>query len=117
LWRGAQVSVTKRQFAVLITVEEEGLCDLDVTARTGIDRVTIGEMVRRLVAQGLLRRPRRARDARAYVLTLTDQGRKVVAVAVPVARTVDAAVLRCLPPDRRGPFLEALRVIVAKLEG
>jgi hypothetical protein len=46
LWRDARASVTKRQLAVLVTVAaDEGISQMDVTERTGIDRATVAEVV------------------------------------------------------------------------
>jgi DNA-binding MarR family transcriptional regulator len=78
---------------------------IDVSERTGIDRATTINVVRRLVRQGVLRRRRSQRDARVYVLKLTDQGRRLVDNAERVAGDIDAALTEALPPARPQPFL------------
>jgi DNA-binding MarR family transcriptional regulator len=73
-------------------------------------------MVHRMVRQGLLQRRRSRLDRRAYEISLTDEGSKLLAAADPVARKVDTRLLRALPPERREPFLEALRAIAHALD-
>jgi hypothetical protein len=51
------------------------------------------------------------------VLRPTAEGRQLLNDAEPVARNIDDALLRALPPARREPFLEALRAITSRLEG
>jgi DNA-binding MarR family transcriptional regulator len=109
--------LTPRQFAVLTVVaEREGASQTDITERTGIDHSTMAEVVRRMVKKGLVQRRRSRTDTRAYELRLTDEGRKVLQAADPVARRVDARVLDALPKARREAFLVALGAIIKALE-
>jgi MarR family transcriptional regulator, temperature-dependent positive regulator of motility len=115
---GVLGSITPRQFAVLVAVaENEGLSQVDVSKRTGIDWVTTIDVVRRLVRRGVLWRRRSQRDTRVYALRLTDKGRRLLANAEGVVGDIDAALTEALPPARRAPFLEALSTIAIKLEG
>ena len=58
--------LTARQIAVLTTVaENEGLSQTGIVDRTGIDRSTLADLVRRLQRKGLLERRRTKEDARA----------------------------------------------------
>jgi DNA-binding MarR family transcriptional regulator len=77
--------LTPRQLAVLIVLaEREGVSQTDITERTGIDRSTTAEVVRRMVKKGLVQRRRSRTDTRAYELRPTDEGRKVLQAADPV---------------------------------
>ena len=115
---GALGFITPRQLAVLIAVSEIEGGNLNyVVERTGIDRSTTSEMVGRMARMGLLQKRRSRRDTRSFVLRLTEEGRQLLDSATPVARNIDAALLRSLPPDRREPFLQALQAIVKGLEG
>src|SRR5262245_9558667 len=79
--------ITPRQLAVLTTVSAREGCNLrTVVERTGIDRSTTTEVVRRLVGKGLLQKQRSRQDARNFMLKLTDGGRVVLADAVPITR-------------------------------
>lgn len=109
--------VTPRQLEVLIAVAADEGCNLVAVAeRTGIDRSTTTELVRRLMRKGLLQKRRSRQDTRIFVLKLTDEGRLLLAAADPVARNLDAALLQALPPARREPFMKALRAVVRSLE-
>jgi DNA-binding MarR family transcriptional regulator len=109
--------VTPRQLAVLTIVGcHEGASQTDVTERTGIDRSTIADLMRRMVKKGLVQRRRSRADTRAYELRLTDQGRRALEAAEPLARRVDARVLDALPSARRRQFVAALGAIITALE-
>jgi len=54
------------------------------------DPMMTSQVVRELVARGLMIRQRHPKDARAFVLSLTDEARKLVVVAMPAVEAVDA---------------------------
>jgi MarR family transcriptional regulator, temperature-dependent positive regulator of motility len=113
----AMGSITPRQLAVLVTVSEhEGLNQTEVAERTGIHEASIAQIISRLVRKGLLQRRRSREDTRAKVLRLTDEGRRRLEMAEPMARNVDGLLLAVLPATERKPFLAALQSIVRNLE-
>ena len=85
-------------------------------SRTGIDRSTLADIVRRMQKKGLLQRRRAKEDARAYAVRLTEEGRRTLRAAEPVAKRVDVRILEALPARRRGQFIDALTAIVAAFE-
>lgn len=101
--------LTPRQFAVLITVEQnEGLSQTDLVRLTGIDRSTLADMIARLLKRDLLARKRTETDQRANAVKITAAGRKALrSVQAAVARA-EARVLEVLPATKRGDFLKAL---------
>lgn len=108
--------LTPRQFAVLLTVSQnEGLSQTQLVEKTGIDRSTLADIVRRMLKKGLLSRRRTREDARAYAVRLTDDGWKALHSSVPVNRRVDDRILSALPPAQRARFLDDLNSIVAAL--
>ena len=109
--------LTPRQLAVLTTVaQHEGLSQTGIVDRTGIDRSTLADIVRRLHKKGLLQRRRTKEDARAYAVKLTEEGRRVLRTVEPLAKRVDRRVLESLPANRREEFMTALASIVSTLE-
>ena len=109
--------LTPRQLAVLMTIEEsEGLNQTDLVERTGIDRSTMTDVISRLRRKGLIQRRRNRRDARAFSVSLTDDGRRLLGAVVPVAIGVDRSVLGALPRERRKLFMDALASIVDAME-
>jgi MarR family transcriptional regulator, temperature-dependent positive regulator of motility len=109
--------LTPRQLAVLVAVaENEGLSQTDLVGRTGIDRSTLADVVKRLKGKGLLQRRRTKEDARAYAVKLTEEGHKVLRTAEPLAKRVEERILDALPAKRRAEFMSALASIVSTLE-
>ena len=110
--------LTPRQLAVLMTVaQNEGLSQTAIVDATGIDRSTLADLVRRLSKKGLLQRRRTREDARAYAVKLTDEGRRVLRGAEPLAKQVDERVLDAVPTRHREQFISSLLAIVSMLEG
>ncbi|MBR2535030.1 MAG: MarR family transcriptional regulator [Hyphomicrobium sp.] len=108
--------ITPRQFAVLVTVSQnEGLSQTHLVERTGIDRSTLADVVRRMLKKGLLQRRRTREDARAYAVKLTDEGWRVLKSVDPLARKVDDKILSSLPSAQRDKLLQDLNNIVQAL--
>ena len=55
-------------------------------------------------------------DARAYAVKLTDDGRKALRTAEPLARKVDDRILEALPNRQRDQFINDLVAIVETLQ-
>jgi DNA-binding MarR family transcriptional regulator len=109
--------LTPRQLAVLVTVaNNEGLSQTGLVDRTGIDRSTLADIVRRMQRKGLLQRRRTKEDARAYAVKLTDEGRKVLRTAEPIGKKVDERILEALPAKQREQFIDELLSIVETLQ-
>ena len=110
--RHAGTALTPRQYIILQAVAEaDGLRQTDIMAATGIDRSSIADLVKRLVAHGWLRRRRTKRDARAYAVRLTSEGRRVLAMGLPAARAAEDALLSALPRAQRLVFIEAMTAV------
>ena len=108
--------LTPRQFAVLVTVSQnEGLSQTHLVERTGIDRSTLADIVRRMLKKGLLQRRRTREDARAYAVKLTEEGSRVLKSAEPLARRVDERILSGLPAGQRDRMMQDLNAIVQML--
>jgi len=109
--------LTPRQFAILLTVaQNEGLSQTHLVERTGIDRSTLADVIRRMLRKGLLQRRRTREDARAYAVRLTEEGWRVLKAAEPHARRADERILSVLPNAERNRLLKALTEIVLSLE-
>jgi DNA-binding MarR family transcriptional regulator len=109
--------LTPRQLTVLATIaDNEGVSQTGLVDRTGIDRSTMADIVPRMQRKGLLQRRRTKEDARAYAVRLTEEGRRVLRRAEPLARRVDKRILEVLPAKRRQQFVEQLRAIVGAVQ-
>lgn len=109
--------LTPRQYALLVAISQnEGLSQTDLVARTGIDRSTLADVIRRMLKKGLIQRRRTREDARAYAVKLTEQGRRALQSCEPMARRVDQRILDALASqDQRQRFLTDLMTIVTAL--
>jgi DNA-binding MarR family transcriptional regulator len=109
--------ITPRQFAVLKAIAVSGdPSQTDLVERTGIDRSTMADIVRRLLARGLVQRRRTRRDARMYAVKLTEKGRQTLDQAEPAVRTTDERILERLSASQRESFLRALARIVEAMD-
>jgi MarR family transcriptional regulator, temperature-dependent positive regulator of motility len=112
----AKGELTPRQFAVLSTVaQNEGLSQTDLVDLTGIDRSTLADIIRRMLKKGLLQRRRTKEDARAYAVRLTEDGRRMLKTAEPMAKRVDSRILAALSAARADKFIDDLHTIVRAL--
>lgn len=109
----ADESVTPRQKAALIAVyQQPGLNQNALAERLFMDRNTVAEMVKRLVAAGLLLRVTAREDQRAYQLYLAPGGAELLNRIMPRDARVEAAVLERLPEEYRPLFLKCLKMLV-----
>ena len=109
--------LTPRQFVVLIAVpDSEEPSQTTLVQKTGIDRSTLADIVRRMVKRGLLARKRTRKDARMYAVWLTSKGETALKAAQPAARATDERLLAALSQREREVFLGALSKIVKMID-
>lgn len=104
--------LTPRQFAVLLTVEQnEGLSQTDLVRRTGIDRSTLADMISRLLKRSLLARKRTESDARANSVSITADGRRALNSVKEKVQASEEKIMDSLPKTMQSNFLKALSII------
>jgi DNA-binding MarR family transcriptional regulator len=97
----AKVDMTLRQAIVLAAVKAApGCAQVDLVDATGIDRSTLADMVRRLVAKGWLKRVKDQKDTRAYVVTLTPEGTRALSAATSATAKAEKALIATYPGVR-----------------
>ena len=107
-----EANLTPTQYAVLVGLAESAdPSQTDLAEITGSDQTTLGQVVRRLLKKGLLQRRRSKKDTRAYVMRLTEEGRRVLQAAEPSVLRAEAEVLARLTNERRRAFVAALKVV------
>jgi len=112
----ARADLTPRQYAVLlIAAHNEGLSQTSLVEKTGIDRSTLADIIRRMLKKGLLQRRRTKEDARAYAVKLTEEGWRVLRATEPIMLRVDDKILAALSAQRAERFLDDLSTIVRSL--
>lgn len=104
--------LTVRQVVVLAAfAADEGASQTAIVEASGIDRSTLADIVKRLVTRGLLSRRRDKNDARANIVKLTAEGQRVLATAMPIMASVEAAMLAALPMRKRTELVAMLETL------
>ena len=105
--------LTPVQFAALQTAANDPGLDQRTLARTiGLDTSTVGGVIDRLEARGLLQRNASPADRRVRLLTPTDAGRALLAATLPALLRAQQRMLEPLPARERAEFLRMLAVLV-----
>lgn len=82
----SDLGITRAMWAVLLAVEQDEHCKpSDIAEFVGIDRTAVSRLLRRLEAEGMVRRSDGEEDRRARAVTVTAAGRKVLAAATEAA--------------------------------
>ena len=81
----------------------------------GMDRATVGQMLRRLESRGLVRRTISTEDSRCKLVTLTPAGKKLVAPADAAAEQVSERLLAALTPNERKKLVSLLAKAIGAL--
>ena len=103
------LAITSRQYHVMAAVNRMNHpSQTDLVAATGIDRSTLADVVRRLKNKGLIQRRRSTHDARAYVVRLSDEGKRLLAAGRPAFDRTEELV-------SKGPLRESLARVVAQV--
>jgi DNA-binding MarR family transcriptional regulator len=77
----------------------------------------MAELIRRLAAQGLVKRKRSKADARAYVVALTPKGARAAATGAQQLHSVEADLLSALPAAKQKELLAAMARLVESNSG
>lgn len=102
--------LTPVQFAALTAVEAQpGIDQATLAGAIAYDRVTIGGVLDRLEAKGLVRRAVSRRDRRARELHLTENGAEVLKAVSPIVWDLQGDILDGLDTVERAEFLRLLR--------
>jgi DNA-binding MarR family transcriptional regulator len=90
--------LTARQALMLRAVADNPDCSQHVlVTKTGVDRSTASDIVKRLKAKGLIERARSKDDARRYEMRLTADGRKALSHAERAAKSVEQKLIKKVP--------------------
>ncbi|GGD43438.1 MarR family winged helix-turn-helix transcriptional regulator [Sinisalibacter lacisalsi] len=105
----AGVELTPVQYAALATLAERpGLDQASLAADIAYDKVTIGGVIDRLAAKGLVDRRPSPTDRRAKALSLTPEGTALLVRVRPVVWALQDDILGGLSQDERSCFLGLL---------
>jgi len=92
--RDSGFDLTPVQFAALDALRHKpGIDQASLAEVIAKDRATIGAVVSRLEQKGLVKRVVSARDKRARVLTLTDEGEATITALMPIVERLQKEIL------------------------
>jgi len=84
---------------VCVLAEEGGLTQVQIVARTVMDKVTVSRATQGLVKRRLVLRSQNKADGRSQVLALSAEGRSLHAEIAPLALAYEAALIAGLAPE------------------
>ena len=112
--RIAHLGITPDQFTVLRTLLESdpaGVTQRDLAHLITSDPNTVGSLLERMEAAGLVARKPHEKDRRAHRIQLSASGRRKYTAGRKIAITLQSEVLTVLPEAEREPFLEHLALV------
>jgi DNA-binding MarR family transcriptional regulator len=105
--------VTPVQYGALQAIANTpGTDQRSLASAIGLDTSTIAGVVDRLELRGLVQRSAADHDRRLRLLTLTDDGRALLAAIVPAMLRAQERMLDPLPKNQRAEFVKMLKIIV-----
>ena len=112
------LGITPVQWAALAAVLREPGVDQRTLARLiGFDTSTIGSVIDRLQARGLMLRSDSPSDRRVRLLHATDAGRTLMQTAEGAVQQAQARILAPLPAKQRQQFMKMLEILIAANDG
>ena len=88
------------QWRLLCVLAEDGkLSQVQIVARTVMDKVTVSRAAQGLVKRRLVGRSQNKADGRSQLLALTAEGRSLFAEIAPLALAYEAALIAGLAPE------------------
>jgi DNA-binding MarR family transcriptional regulator len=112
------VGLTRSQCWVLAHLgrnEERGLTQSEIADALNVGKVTLGGLVDRLDARGLVRRESSPVDRRVKYVRLTVKGRRALATTDVIRPLVDELIMRGIPSRLRDELARALLVMRSNL--
>ena len=105
--------ITPVQFAALAELAHQpGIDQRTLGRRIGFDTSTIGGVIDRLQARGLVQRAHSPDDRRVRLLSLTKAGQRLLQEVLPPMQRAQQRMLAPLAPAERPEFMRMLRQLV-----
>ena len=84
---------------ICVLAEDGGLTQVQIVARTVMDKVTVSRAAQGLLKRRLVVRTDHVADGRSHVLTLGEEGQRLYAEIAPLAQAYEAALIAGLKPE------------------
>jgi DNA-binding MarR family transcriptional regulator len=115
--RSQEIGESPGRFAALTLIHRNpGISQTELSQACGRDKSSVTPVIEDLVRRGLVERRKMEHDRRAYRLTLTAQGKKVLASMMRCARKHERVLDGVIGARDRKRFLEVCRKIAADVE-
>lgn len=106
-------NVTPVQSSILTVLAEHGAMDqVSLAGMIGVDRATVGQVVKRLAARGFVERTESTQDKRLKLVRLTEEGSSLLGRIAPLTAGAHKRTLAALSPRERKHFLASLKKLV-----
>ena len=109
----AALDLTPRELSVLAAAATRPWPQLGLAAAVGLDKTTMVAAVDALERRGLVRREQHPDDRRVRLVTVSDDGRRLLAQASAAADELERELLAALPTGDRDRLVPLLRALVA----
>lgn len=107
-----EYDLTPQQFGILgFLWREDGISQALLSAKTQIDRTTMGGLIDRLEKEGLVKRQAHPEDRRAYRICLTEKGKSLQPELTPLALKAQETFIAKLEPQE----VETLKALLEKI--
>jgi DNA-binding MarR family transcriptional regulator len=97
---------------ICVLAEDGGMTQVQIVARTYMDKVTVSRAAQGLLERRLVERSKHDADGRSHVLTLTAEGLRLHAEIAPLALAYESALIAGLSPEE----VAALRGLLTRLQ-
>lgn len=117
LWRNAiDSSFTQPQFLTLCGVgHNPGIGHYNLADRVGIDRATLGPILKKMSDQQLIDRSSDPKDSRRSVLALTGRGAEMLAEMVPDVESVNRLLMSPLNPAEQAALVQSWAIMAGEM--
>jgi len=112
----AGIGLTPHQHVCLCVLDRCGALDqMSLGKAIGMDRATVGELIRRLEAKGLVTRTQSAQDSRRKLVSLTPEGESYVAPSEAVADRISGGITSVLSEKETRQLIALLTKLTTQL--
>jgi MarR family transcriptional regulator, transcriptional regulator for hemolysin len=108
----AEFDLTTRAWWVMAKAEPGTFSQRELSEMCEIDKTSMVTIIDDLETRDLLQRIRSPRDRRAWIISLTDEGRALLAQVRPIVEHVESKLVEAIPADERETFLSVLSRLV-----
>ncbi len=112
-------NISHAQFVILaITLwfenKNEAVSQTVIVKQSKLDKMTVSKSLKKLVAEGYVKREEHQEDTRAKLVQLTKKGKSLAAKLVPIVEKIDAEFFGVVKKSEQHALINILNLLVAK---